>query len=129
MAKQRTLKTVLAGMAPERRARVQARANKIAHKYYGLQELRKARAKTQVEIAATLAVSQPYVAKLEQRSDLMLSVLRKYVRSMGGELELAVTFPDSGRVVIEGLGETDENDELPAPHMVTKRGDRPRPGR
>ncbi len=105
MTKQRTLKAVLGTMEPNRRKRVVGRGAQLARKYQALRELRKARAKTQVEVAETLDVTQPYVAKLEQRSDLMLSVLRKYVRSVGGELELAVTFPDSGRVILNGLGE------------------------
>ena len=112
MAKQRTLKTVLAGMETARRKRVVGRAARIADEYHALQALRKARAKTQVEVAATLDVSQPYVAKLERRSDLMLSVLRKYVRSVGGELELAVTFPDSGRIILGGIGD-DETEAAP----------------
>ncbi len=121
MAKQRTLKTVLAGMEPDRRKRVVGRSVQLARKYQALQELRKARAKTQVEVAETLDVTQPYVAKLEQRSDLMLSVLRKYVRSVGGELELAVTFPDSGRVILNGLGE--EEEAAPKPRARRKKAD------
>ena len=122
MAKQRTLKSVLADLEPARRKRVVARAGAIARKYHALRELRKARAKTQVEVAATLDVTQPYVAKLEQRSDLMLSVLRKYVRSVGGELELVVTFPDSGRILLSGLGEVNEK-EPPSPRVRRKQTD------
>lgn len=120
MAKQRTLKSVLADMAPARRKRVYGRADELAREYHTLQELRKARAKTQVEVAATLDVTQPYVAKLEQRSNFMLSVLRKYVRSVGGELELAVTFPDSGRVILSGIGEGE--DPAPKPRARKRRG-------
>lgn len=124
MAKQRTLKTVLADMEPTRRKRVVGRAAELAREYHALQELRKARAKTQVEVAETLDVTQPYVAKLEQRSDLMLSVLRKYVRSVGGELELAVTFPDSGRVILSGIGDVEEDRPNPKPRTRRKRTDR-----
>ncbi len=123
MAKQRTLKTVLADMEPARRRRVVGRAAEIAHEYHALQELRKARAKTQVEVAETLDVTQPYVAKLEQRSDLMLSVLRKYIRSVGGELEISVTFPDSGRVILSGIGETEHKQPTPKPRTRKKRAD------
>ncbi|MGH8653805.1 MAG: helix-turn-helix domain-containing protein [Gammaproteobacteria bacterium] len=123
MAKQRTLKTVLADMEPARRKRVVGRAAEIARVYHALQELRKARAKTQVEVAETLDVTQPYVAKLEQRSDLMLSVLRKYVRSVGGELEIAVTFPDSGRVILSGIGEAEDEPPAPKPRARKKRAD------
>ncbi len=108
MAKQRTLKAVLGAMDPARRKRIVGRSVQLARKYEALSDLRKAREKTQVEVAAKLDVTQPYVAKLERRTDLMLSVLRKYVRSMGGELELKVTFPGSDPVILEGLGETDD---------------------
>jgi transcriptional regulator with XRE-family HTH domain len=108
MAKQRTLKSILSELPAARRKRVVARADVLADEYHALKALRKARAKTQVEVAATLDVTQPYVAKLEQRSDLMLSVLRKYIQSVGGELEIAVSFPDSGRVILSGLGEIDD---------------------
>ncbi len=123
MAKRRTLKTVLADMEPARRKRVIGRAAELTREYHALQQLRKARAKTQMEVAATLDVTQPYVAKLEQRSDLMLSVLRKYVRSVGGELELAVTFPDSGRVILSGIGEVECEEPTPKPRARRKRAE------
>lgn len=123
MARQRTLKTVLANMAPARRKRVLDRADEIGREVQALQELRKARSKTQAEVAKQLDATQPYVAKLEQRSDLMLSVLRKYVRSVGGELELSVTFPDSGRVILSGIGEREK--ALRKPRSRRKRSDRP----
>ena len=121
MTKNKTLKSVLNAMEPERRKRVTDRGAQLARKYEALGELRKARSKTQVEVAAKLDVSQPYVAKLEQRSDLMLSVLRKYVRSVGGELELAVTFPDSGRVILDGLGDVELSDAPAAKSRTRKK--------
>jgi len=121
MTKNKTLKSVLNAMEPDRRKRVRDRSAQLARKYEALGELRKARSKTQVEVAAKLDVSQPYVAKLEQRSDLMLSVLRKYVRSVGGELELAVTFPDSGRVILDGLGEVEMKDAPAAKVRMRKK--------
>jgi transcriptional regulator with XRE-family HTH domain len=121
MTKKMTLKSVLNAMEPNRRKRVMDRGEQLARTYEALGELRKARSKTQMEVAAKLDVSQPYVAKLEQRSDLMLSVLRKYVRSVGGELELAVTFPDSGRVILDGLGEAEIGDAQAAKTRVRKK--------
>lgn len=57
MTKQRTLKAVLGDMEPSRRKRVVGRAAELAREYHALQELRKARAKTQVEVAETLDVT------------------------------------------------------------------------
>jgi transcriptional regulator with XRE-family HTH domain len=110
MGKLKTLNEVLAEMEPERRKRVLEEAKRIAREYDALKALRRARSKTQVQVAKELAVTQPYVAKLERKSDLMLSVLRKYVRSVGGELELSVVFPDTGRLVLSGLGAIEEGD-------------------
>ncbi len=64
-----------------------------------LHELRKARTVSQQELARKLAVGQPAVAKLERRSDMYVSNLRRYVEALGGTLEIAARFPD-GRVAI-----------------------------
>lgn len=101
----KTLEKVLADLPASRRSRVLARAAEISDEHKALQALRKLRVKTQGDVAKRLGVTQPYVAKLEQRSDLMISVLRKYVESVGGTLELSVKFPDTERVVLHGLGE------------------------
>lgn len=124
MAQLMTFQAVLADMEPARRERVKSRAAEIAREYHALQELRKARTKTQVEVAKTLGVSQPYIAKLEQRTDLMLSVLQTYVRSLGGELELAVSFPDCGRVVLRGIGDADMDSGTAKGRVRRRRADR-----
>lgn len=64
-----------------------------------LHELRKARTVSQEELAEKLAVGQPAVAKLERRSDMYVSNLRRYVEALGGTLEIAARFPD-GAVAI-----------------------------
>ncbi len=39
---------------------------------------------TQAEVAAALGVGQPAVAKLEARSDILLSTLQAYLKAVGG---------------------------------------------
>ena len=70
-----------------------------------LQELRHARKLTQVRMAKKLGVSQDGISKLEKRSDLLLSTLRKTVEAMGGRLSLIAEFPDRGPVVLAGIAE------------------------
>ena len=70
-----------------------------------LEELRKARALSQEQIAATLEVGQPAVAKLEKRADMHVSNLRRYVEALGGTLEITARFPDAS-VVNHNVGET-----------------------
>lgn len=70
-----------------------------------LKELRKSAGLTQDDLATTLCVGQDTISRLEKRSDLLLSTLRHYVASIGGELALVATFPDRPAVVIDYLGD------------------------
>ena len=67
--------------------------------------LRQAVAQTQEELAATLGVGQDTISRLEKRSDMLLSTLRRYVEAMGGKLELVAKFPDRPPLVIEHLAD------------------------
>ena len=59
-----------------------------------LADLRRARAKTQVDVARILGVEQPQVSRLEKRSDTYLSTLAGYVEALGGRLKLVAVFDD-----------------------------------
>ncbi len=104
----RTLKDKLAALDPARRAGVEAEADRLHAEYLTLQELRKAKDLTQVQLAEALGIQQSTVAKYERQSDLLLSTLSSYVRAMGGSLKLMVEFPGKAPVALEGLGETEE---------------------
>ena len=90
------------GFTSERRARVAAKAAELREEMT-LDELRKARSLSQEEMATTLDVGQPAVAKLEKRSDMHVSNLRRYVEALGGTLEITALFPDA-RVVLPNIG-------------------------
>ena len=87
---------------PERRARVAAKAAALSEAMT-LEELRKARALSQEEVAQTLAVGQSAVAKLEKRTDMHVSNLRRYIEALGGTLEITARFAGSS-VVISNIG-------------------------
>ncbi len=76
-----------------RKARVAAkvRALKAA---MPLAELRQAREQSQEELARALRVNQPAVAKLEKRTDMYVSNLRRYIEGLGGSLEITARFPE-----------------------------------
>jgi len=90
--------------APQRK-RVRARAAELMAEEMTLRELRKARKLTQVRIAKTLKINQDSVSRLEKRSDLLLSTLRRTVEAMGGTLSIVAEFPDRKPVVLSALGE------------------------
>src|SRR6056297_4056428 len=104
----RSLKEKLATLDPARRAAIEAEADRLHAEYLTLQELRKAKKLTQVQLADTLGIQQATVAKYERQSDLLLSTLTSYVRAMGGNLKLMVEFPGKAPVALEGLGDTEE---------------------
>ncbi len=83
-----------AKMSPEAQSRAAARAEAMLVEMQ-LQELRKARHVTQVEVAKAMSVEQAAVSKLERREDMYVSTLREYVKALGGELKLVASFPDA----------------------------------
>src|SRR5271169_5676102 len=88
---------------PERRARVAAKAATLSETMT-LEELRKARSLSQEDMAAALMVGQPAVARLEKRTDMHVSNLRRYIEALGGTLEITARFPEAS-VVLTNIGE------------------------
>ncbi len=73
-----------------------------------LGELRRARTMTLRQLAADLRVGQASIAKLELRTDMYLSTLRRFVEAMGGDLEIVARFPDQPPVRLHRIGELSE---------------------
>ena len=94
-------------MSPEARERVDRRVRETLLEMM-LQELRqKVLGKTQTQLAALLEVTQGAISQLEGRQGILLSRLAKYVRALGGDLELIAHFPDSDVRITQ----FDEHDE------------------
>ncbi|RRN43407.1 transcriptional regulator [Lautropia dentalis] len=83
-----------ARMSPDSQARAAARAEAMLLEMQ-LQELRKARSITQIEVARSMSVEQAAISRLERREDMYVSTLRDYIRALGGELKLVASFPDA----------------------------------
>jgi transcriptional regulator with XRE-family HTH domain len=60
-----------------------------------LAELRRARAFTQEQLAASLDVPQSQVSRIEHQADLYVSTLVRYIAAMGGRIEIFATFSDT----------------------------------
>ncbi len=103
-----TLKAKMSTLAPARRERIHAETERLHQEFLTLQQLRKAKALTQVQLAETLGIRQATIAKMEKRSDLMISTLRSYVEAMGGRLDLVVQFPGRSPVHLCGLGDEEQ---------------------
>ena len=89
-----TLKDKMKELSPAQRKKVEVRSAELMAEEMTLREQRHARKLAQAKMAKTLGVTQDGVSRLEKRSDLLLSTLRKTIEPMGGSLSLLAEFPD-----------------------------------
>jgi transcriptional regulator with XRE-family HTH domain len=109
-------------MSPERRAeydrnvkqlRAQMRLDEMR-----LHELRRALRLSQQTLARRLKTDQAQISRLEQRTDLFVSTLRRYVEALGGQLEIVATFPDGASVRIENFSDLRPEKSRPARRSI-----------
>ena len=67
-----------------------------------LQGLRERVGRTQGEIARRVSMTQSQLSRVEARKDHLTSTLRKYVRALGGRIEV-VAVVNGKRIVLEGV--------------------------
>src|SRR5439155_3842394 len=94
---------IIRKLIPAQRKKVEARATQLIAEEMTLRELRHARKLTQARMAKALGITQDGVSRLEKRTDLLLSTLRKTVEAMGGSLSLVAEFPDRKPIVLSGF--------------------------
>jgi len=88
----KNFKELQAKMSPEARARSESKAERMIQEM-ALDELRTALDLTQEQLAEALHVRQAAISKVERRSDMFISTLRKIIEAMGGELEIRAILP------------------------------------
>ena len=98
---------IIRKLNPAERKKIEDRAADIIAEEMSLRDLRKARKLTQARVAKTLGITQDSVSRLEKRSDLLISTLRKTVKAMGGDVRIVAEFPDRAPVVLSELSEGD----------------------
>ena len=82
-----------ARMPKRHRDRAAARAEALLAEM-PLQGLRQARKLSQEALAASLGQRQSGISKIEQRTDMYVSTLRRYIEAMGGQLDIVARFPE-----------------------------------
>ncbi len=93
MAGRHSFATLRAQMSPEARAAAAAEADRLGAEMQ-LAQIRQALKLSQVELGQALDIGQAAVAKIEKRTDMYVSTLRRFIEAMGGELEIVARFPD-----------------------------------
>ena len=89
-------------VSAEKLGKLKAQARAEIALEMNLPELRKALGKTQLEVADAAEMAQAKVSEFERRDDHVLSVLRRYIEALGGELEINAVF-DKKRVRLKGV--------------------------
>ncbi|HEV2134856.1 MAG TPA: helix-turn-helix domain-containing protein [Terracidiphilus sp.] len=103
----RNVNDILKSLPASRRRKIEKRAAALIAEEMTLQELRRARAMTQVRLAKNLGVAQKQVSEIEKRTDMHISTLRRSIEAMGGKLSLVAEFPDRKPVVLSGITSID----------------------
>src|SRR5437870_4700835 len=103
MAGRRRFSELRGRLTLERQAR-NRRATAVMLAEMPLQELRHARDLSQASLAEALETDQGNISRLEQRTDMYISTLRRYVEAIGGTLDIVARFPEGDvRITQSGL--------------------------
>lgn len=83
---------------PAAKRRFEETLAEINERQMTLKMLRQAKQLTQSTIAELLEMDQSEVSRLESRSDMLLSTLRRFVEATGGEMHIVVNYPNGSPV-------------------------------
>src|SRR5580658_2894863 len=103
----RNVNDIINNLPASRRRKIEKRASALIAEEMTLQELRRARAMTQVRMAKNLGVAQKQISEIERRTDMHISTLRRSIEAMGGKLSLVAEFPDRAPVMLAGIAAID----------------------
>lgn len=88
-------------LSPQKVHEIETRARRDALEM-SLKELRKMLGKTQAQVSTEAAMAQGELSKMENREDHRLSTLRRYIKALGGDLEVVAVFDDK-RIRLHGV--------------------------
>ena len=119
------LEDFLAELPIEEQEAIKKGSEELLAEYATLRQVREARDRTQEAIAKKLKINQAAVSKLERRTDMYVSTLRKLIRAMGGELDIVARFPDRPPIHITQFRDLDDGlekaTEIPMPGAVDEK--------
>jgi len=98
---------IIKSLPASRQRKIEKRATALIAEEMTLQELRRARTMTQVQMAKSLGVAQKQISEVEKRTDMHISTLRRSIEALGGKLSLVAEFPDRKPVVLTGISALD----------------------
>lgn len=97
------LQKVLAEFPKEKQEKIKVKATEYIREYKKLSDLRKQLGVTQEMIARHQGVKQVNISNLEKRNDMLISTLKKYVESIGGQLEINIRLSPTEVATVKDL--------------------------
>lgn len=98
----KSIDELISSMPAARRELIESSAQQMAGDMIAeadsLEVLRKACGLTQAEVAKILGVQQNAVSQLENRTEIYVSTLQKFVKALGMDLEIALLSKDGRRI-------------------------------
>ena len=98
----------IASLPDDERDAVEREYQDARMEYFALQELRKVTGMSQEQLADVLCMNQGNVSKLEKRTDVHVSTLRRYVEALGGRLHIMAALPGKPLIELSGLSGSSE---------------------
>ncbi len=93
----------MVSLSPERRARIEGRAEMALQEIRAVRSLRERLGLTQEEFAERIGISQSRVSRIESGArGLTFADFSGFVQSLGGEWELTVKLPNLGAIHVTG---------------------------
>lgn len=99
----RHINDIIATLPQAEQEAIDTEHQRLRKEYVALQEIRKLAGLSQEQLAKALDMNQGNLSKLEQRSDVRVSTLRRYVEAAGGTLHIMAALPDQPLVEITSL--------------------------
>lgn len=94
-------KALLEKQSPESQKRIAVKIEKLRQDI-ALSQIREELNLSQTELARTMGISQPTLAKMENPdNDPRLSTLKRYVAALGGEVRIDVTLPNGKHIAFQ----------------------------
>ncbi len=94
MKKTKTLNDLYKGMTKKDRQIISKGKELLMMEADVLATLRKSQRLTQTELAEILEIRQAAISQIENGEDVLVKTLQRYVKALGGTLEVRAKFPD-----------------------------------
>ena len=98
---------------PAGKAAYERASDEIERHQASLAKVRKLRALAQATVAEAMGMDQSEISRLERRTDLLLSTLRRFVYATGGELHLVASYPDGDIELLIGTPPPEDSGAQP----------------